>query len=310
LAYVFEARPAPWPAAATLHLAAGGDLWRLETASLDFLAAQPALADLDPAELPEGLRAAALALAWRPHLERLGVWLGTELSPVPAEEAPESWPEEPLPFLFRFEAEGRRFETALRLRPSAEAGARRLAEKLAALPPRRHPGRDRWPLTLPLEAGRMRLSRAELAGLAPGDILLPPAYPAAEGRLTLRLPGGAGCRLRAERGRAEVLDFTPAEDLTMPEPQPPAAPADNSEPAPITAGRPALEGLEVVLTFELEKKILPLAEVEALAPGRSFPLGVDPLAPVTVTLGGRALAAGRLVDLGGTLGVQITRLTD
>ena len=67
--------------------------------------------------------------------------------------------------------------------------------------------------------------------------------------------------------------------------------------------------LEVTIHFELEKKLLPFYELESLCPGKTFRLGVEPLSPVTLTLNGQALARGRLVDLNGALGVQITRLT-
>jgi type III secretion protein Q len=68
------------------------------------------------------------------------------------------------------------------------------------------------------------------------------------------------------------------------------------------------DDLEVAVSFELERKVMTVSELEALAPGRSFPLGTDPLSPVTLTVNGRALASGRLVELGGVLGVQITKL--
>ena len=48
-----------------------------------------------------------------------------------------------------------------------------------------------------------------------------------------------------------------------------------------------------------------LAEIAALTPGYTFPLAVDPSAPVTLRAGGQNIGSGRLVDLNGTLGVQI-----
>lgn len=67
-------------------------------------------------------------------------------------------------------------------------------------------------------------------------------------------------------------------------------------------------GLEVTLTFELERRRLTVRDVETLAPGYVFALGGDALSPVTLCVNGKAVGSGRLVDLSGTLGVQITRL--
>jgi type III secretion protein Q len=308
LEFVYEPVPAPWLAKAALTLSAGGSLWRFELGGLDFLPA--ALAGVDPAALPEDLLTAAAALAGQPWLDRLAEELGVAVEVEPeAEET--SWLAPPFHFLFRFQAvDGRVLPIPLRLLASTEAGGFWLADKICRLPAWSNPSCADWPILAVLEVGQMALPRSLLAGLAVSDILLPPDYPAARGRLTLRLPGG-GLRLQVEAGRAEVLDLSPEELNMSPENQP--AEAENG-PGPdqleAVQGGADLDQLEVVICFELEKKRLTLAELQTLAPGRSFPLGVDPLAPVTLTLNGRPLGAGRLVDLGGTLGVEITRLTE
>ena len=71
-------------------------------------------------------------------------------------------------------------------------------------------------------------------------------------------------------------------------------------------GGVAVGELELPVVFELERRLLAVRDVEALAPGYTFALGCDALAPVTLTVNGRAVARGRLVDLNGTLGVQLT----
>ncbi|MDR2935057.1 MAG: type III secretion system cytoplasmic ring protein SctQ [Candidatus Adiutrix sp.] len=306
LEFVYEPAPAPWPARAALTLSAGGALWLMELGGLNFLPA--ALAGADPAALPEDLLAAAAALAAQPWLDRLAEGLGAAVEVEP-EATETAWLSPPLHFLFRFQAaDGRVFPTPLRLRASTEAGGFWLADKISRLPAWLNPARADWPIPAVLEAGRMALPRALLAGLAESDILLPPDYPAARGRLTLRLPGG-GLRLKVEAGRAEALDWSP-EELPMSSDNLPEAVKDGADPGPPEAaeGGLDLDRLEVVVSFELEKKRLTLAELQTLAPGRGFPLGVDPLAPVTLTVNGLAIGAGRLVDLGGTLGVEVTRV--
>lgn len=306
LEFVYEPASAPWPAKAALNLSSGGALWRVEVGGLDFLPA--ALAGVDPATLPGDLLAAAAALAGQPWFDQVAEGFGAAVEAEP-EDTETAWLEPPFHFLFRFQAaDGREWPTPLRLLASTEAGGFWLADKISRLPAWSNPAMTGWPILAVLEAGRMALPRTLLAGLAESDILLPPDYPAAQGRLTLRLPGG-GLRLKVEAGRAEVLDLSPEEFNMSPE-NLPAAAEDGPGPDQVAAaeGLPDLDQLEVVVCFELEKKRLTLAELQTLAPGRSFPLGVDPLAPVTLTVNGRVLGAGRLVDLGGTLGVEITRL--
>lgn len=308
LEFVYEAGDSPWPAAADLGLAAGGSLWLVEAATVDFLAGNEVLAGLNPAELPRELLAAALALTFRPGLDRLGAALGWEIK-VAEPGSPPAAGLEPLNFILNFDQESRRLRLALRLRPESETAGLALAGKVARFPAWHNPQSAAWPIPVTLVAGRMSLPLAELESLAVSDLLLPPDYPAADGRLTLILSGTSEISLSVRSGRAETLtwntlEVTTVSDLNQPPDQPADGPASTEELPPNPAPP------EVVITFELGKKLLPWGELEALAPGRSFPLDVDPLGPVTLTLNGRALAAGRLVDLGGVLGVEITRLLE
>ena len=83
--------------------------------------------------------------------------------------------------------------------------------------------------------------------------------------------------------------------------------AENAAPL---LGQDALETLELDVTFELPGLRLPLAECSRIAPGHTFTLPADVAnLPVTVRAGGCAVARGRLVDVGGTVGVQVTQLS-
>ena len=55
--------------------------------------------------------------------------------------------------------------------------------------------------------------------------------------------------------------------------------------------------LEVTLTFELERRLMTVRDVETLAPGYTFAFGGDALAPVTLYANGKSVGKGRLVDL-------------
>ncbi len=311
----------PWPARLRFHLEAGGFLWTLELGELELLAGHPGLAGADLAALPEPLRLASLDWLFRPLWSGLSARLATVVRPAaePEEKPGEGeWLEL---VLRRWAPEEEAGPTPVRLRPAESPAARWLAEVLLQTLPQRNAGPSPDLLVAAaLVAGRMAVPVRLLAGLAAGDIFLPPDYPAAEGRLWLDLPGGRRTvRLALADGRAQVLDLclledfmtlnpTPTEEPDIEENRPEAAP----EPAPETAAPTAMDplaDLEVTVNFELERKLMTLAEIAALTPGAAFPLGVDPLAPVTLTTGGRPIARGRLVDMGGVLGVQITAVS-
>lgn len=173
-----------------------------------------------------------------------------------------------------------------------------LAAQLMALP-ERHTPREDIPVTVTIEAGRMCLAAHELATLAVDDVLLPEDYPALRGRIALMTgPHAFACSLT--EGRATVLDATPA-------PNTPESPMSDQQTPEVPAGLDTA-ALEVDIVFELERRTMKLNDLAALAPGYTFALGTDPLAPVTLRVQGRNIGRGRLVDLDGTPGVQVLHL--
>ncbi len=70
-----------------------------------------------------------------------------------------------------------------------------------------------------------------------------------------------------------------------------------------------LEALEVAVTFEVDRRLMSIAEIGAMTPGYTFTLPTDAGEPVTIRAGGKSLGKGRLVDLGGVLGVQVVSLS-
>jgi type III secretion system YscQ/HrcQ family protein len=290
---------------ATFAVEAGGGLFRLEFATLDFLTSLEALDGADIHRLPDAVRQATIAVVLQSFQDVLEDALNTTLMPLSPSPAPafSAWLDPPLHFTLDFtDQNGRKWPISLRLRVATEEGARWLENRiLTALPNSGcHPERNSFPITTTLLAGKMRLPLGLLAGLAVSDILLPPEYPAGNGQLFLVINEHFIFRLQLSNQEATVLDRVDhffGGDISV-----------SSENTTSTETPASLDTLEVEIHFELDKKLLPLAEVESLAPGKTFPLGIDPLSAVTVTLNGRALATGRLVDLNGTLGVQITRL--
>ena len=64
---------------------------------------------------------------------------------------------------------------------------------------------------------------------------------------------------------------------------------------------PAME-----LCFELDRRLLSMTEIEALAPGYTLAVKPGSPSPVDIKVNGTLLAHGRLVDMGGKIGVEIT----
>ena len=69
-----------------------------------------------------------------------------------------------------------------------------------------------------------------------------------------------------------------------------------------------LEELPVRLAFELGRLELPLSEVAVLGPGHVFELARNEKQPVDILANGRLIGRGRIVTVGGTIGVQIVHL--
>ena len=166
----------------------------------------------------------------------------------------------------------------------------------------------------------MHLSADEAATLVPGDVLLPEGWAPEMPRL--RLPQGRALACRLGEGILSVL----GPDMGAPGREPaekgsedgmseerlaptgavqsdgPAAEAATVEPASVGA-------LELPVVFEIGRLHLRLDELAALVPGHTLALGGETPSPVVdIRVAGQLLAQGRLVDVGGMPGVQITRM--
>lgn len=327
----------PFQAACAAHIRVGDGVWRVEAGSLELLLLHPEVAGAGGeallSELPGELILALLEYLFGPLLERAAAWLrtsvtfaeaaaepsaasgeataagsggsgwvGLTLTLRPEEDAGSAGPERP----------GR--TVPLRLYYPDAQSARYLAARLGDLPRRRGPAAD-LPVLCGLEAGYVRLTVAEARGLAPGDVLLPEAWTPEAPRL--RLPGGPVfvCRaVAADAGRMEILgpvvpvNPVPLQEEPMPTENPPdAALSPDSEPSVAPFAVDA-DSLELTVRFELDRLTLTVGEVASLAAGFTFALHGDPASPVTLRVGDKAVAEGRLVDLNGIPGVQLTRI--
>ena len=64
----------------------------------------------------------------------------------------------------------------------------------------------------------------------------------------------------------------------------------------------------MILSLELEERRISLGELAALTPGQTLETTASLEQPVTLKINGRAVGKGRLLDVGGRLGVMINSL--
>ena len=201
--------------------------------------------------------------------------------------------------------------------PVGEGWARLIvpdALRLGAVPPRpvdalatRTPRFADAQVALRLEVGRTAVARSDLAGLATGDVILFERFgvrDAGGGPVTLRLGrGGFAARLdgdalailqpfRLMNPGAPIMDFDPSQ-------KPDAASADQ-----------LLRELPVEVVCELGRVTMSGKELLELRPGAVIPAGRPLAGPVDLTVGGRVVARGELVDVEGEIGVRITQLCE
>lgn len=106
----------------------------------------------------------------------------------------------------------------------------------------------------------------------------------------------------------QAAPMAPADQSAIQNPAAPTAHAAKSNAAISPQSGPDLDALEITVTFELERRLMSIAEIAAMTPGYTFSLAADMNGPVTLRANGKALGTGRLVDVGGVLGVQLIRL--
>ncbi len=315
-------------AAFTLYMNFNG-LWRVEFSSLDLLQLRPELASWLQADvanrfamLPEGLIRAVLERLFLPVLDDISHYSGMPAIFVGKPRA-STRPmfTEHLDMLLRVEGQCP-VSCLLRIAWQDTATLMPVVERLEA-----------QPVPLPMQQakmllagaevsarlilGSMQLTPEELVSLHTGDVLLPPLLQPGEPRLRLAsglrlvctlngstltvcaLESSCGHTIHGEQNMSETTEENAAQQDA----------AASGQPADPVLGQESLGALELDITFELPGLRLPLAECSRLAPGYTFTMSADAAhLPVTVLAGGRAVAVGRLVDVGGTLGVQLTQM--
>ena len=184
--------------------------------------------------------------------------------------------------------------------------------RLAAPPASRteRVGRREWlsevRVRLEVQLARVQLSHAELATLGPGDVLVL----GVAGREGLR-----GARLRVRLGQGMWLGRLDGSDVVIVDGYRLQMGAASMEPEGRPEGRKdqddseaLVRELPVEVVCELGRVTMSARDLLELRPGAVIPVGRPLAGPVDLTVGGRVVACGELVDVEGELGVRVTSL--
>ncbi|MFC7399041.1 type III secretion system cytoplasmic ring protein SctQ [Chelatococcus sp. GCM10030263] len=179
------------------------------------------------------------------------------------------------------------------------AGAERLVRLLDEAAPKPPRFRD-LPLPVSLRQMAVQLPLADVKSVAVGDVIVSEGRAAQPDRGVILVAGMlvAPVELKPE-GSVLLEPLKPARGspLQWCMDMPSASSPDTS-----------FDEMPVQIVIELGRLDLPLAEIEALAPGSLLPLGRNLEEGVDILANGRRIGRGTLVTIGDSLGVRVARL--
>ncbi len=319
--------------------------WIIEFGQVPPLSLHPLFVDKpEVLYIPEDVKLAVLEILITPLLKQFEAFIGVPVEIVGTSFG-YSYNQEVsvscyIPLLLYLE--GKQTSIPIRLGIKKRNDALMLLEKFRSLPSN-YRDISYLPIAIGFEAGYTNLTMNQLCGLQKDDFLLPDKYFIHDGKVQLRFAGFlVDCKFHG--GVATVMEVTntdipSSEGGGAPNGQQPNETQSSQAMKPDqqggtvqtqqnsrqAAGQPSgaaknssvqattkidIEGLELPVVFELERRYMTVHDIGALAPGYTFALSVDIQSPVTLRVNGRAIGIGRLVELNGTLGVQIVQLMD
>lgn len=173
------------------------------------------------------------------------------------------------------------------------------------------------PMPLKVEIGSSNLTSSEWEKVQIGDFVLLDRCTfdirASRGTATLTLGNTPLFDVRIKEGEAKILETAFPKDAQQVEAQPMTQEEEEEIPQ-----EEATEGEEITLsgkvpmqiTVEVGRIQMPLEKLTELKAGNVLELGLGPSPDVFLTVGGKRIAKGELVNLGDALGVKILKLGD
>ena len=145
------------------------------------------------------------------------------------------------------------------------------------------------PMTLSICAGQTVLSEEQFNDLTEGDVVLPEVWYPQTQRAELNFLCGSRTLYQAHcQYEDDVLTFLDTWN-----------PISENE-------MKNTDQLEITLTFELDRKTVTVGDLKSIQAGYTFAMTNNSATPVTILANGKPVARGRLVDINGVIGVQVT----
>jgi type III secretion protein Q len=311
LEYSQEIEPEIPAAQADVRLEVDGEIWEIRgwgRAAEALLAPPDGLnGELNAEDIPPELKPALLALTLEPLLDRASQALGHSFRLAWPPRSPQTKESFILPFTLTDSA-GKPAGTGRARLPFSAAALSVMADLAKAFPRRPAADCSALPFSLSLCAGREAFPVTILREAEPGDVLCfsCPAKPA----LTLEANGQALWTASLADGKITiqgVLNHTTEEALMSDAPEN-IETAAAAEPQAPGLSKEDIDALEITLSLVLDERHMTIGELAALGPGHILDTTASLDAPVTIKVGGKAVGKGRLVEVGGNLGVLIASL--
>ena len=272
----------------TLGLMLAGIPFQLELGSDEILLANPLLKSIPPESLPKEIIIAAAEQLLEPKISFLSNLLDSKIAIVSANDSFKTI----LSLDFTFKDQD--YEIPLRLNFISLDALKKLQERLLNL--KTAPNNLDFYIRLGFIAGEMNLNSAELQSLEIGDVLIPEDFYLAENKLKAHLGLNELC-FELKNSQATLDSYSQKNFISQ---------KDNNMSDSNNTIDPS--SIDFKVKFELDNKLMKLNELNALKVGTVIAVGADMQSPIQVVVNDKCIASGKIVDLGGTLGIQITSL--
>lgn len=309
----------PFQSAYTVIIQCGSGKWSIEFGKQPSLTLYPAFKDTPEILcVPEEVKLAVFELLLSPFFQQFENIMGTSVELISSTLYPDS--EDflvacSIPFVLRIEEYEDEISFIVKIEKKSDVLM--FLSKLEELPLAYNYDVLSIPIEVGIEVGYTQLSRSQLQELEKDDILIPNQYFIKESRVLLRFSGFlVDCKI--DGGIATVMDVNNVESPEQQNSEEQYEGQEYQEAARPESerqrGQPISEidvaSLELPVVFELDRRIMTVRDLSSIAPGYTFPMSIDPQAPVTLRVNGKAIGVGRIVDLNGSLGVQVIQMVD
>ena len=271
-----------------LNLMLAGIPFQLELGSDEILLAHPLLKSIPPESLPKEILYAAIEQILEPQLSYLSERLDSKITLTSADDEFKAICS--LDFIFK----DQNYAIPLRLKVISLEALKKLQERLLSL--KTAPNNISFYIRLGFVAGEMSLNAAEIQSLENGDVLIPEDFYLKENKLKAFLGFNELC-FELKNSHAILNSCSQKNSISH---------KDDNMSDSNNAIDPS--GIDFKVKFELDNKLMRLDELSALKIGTIIAIGADAQSPVQVIVNDKCIASGKIVDLGGTLGIQITSI--